>query len=625
MALSQQDMLIVIRGKDESGPAFQAARRGLDSVKEGATSMKGALAAAGVTLSAAGIQAFIKGAVDELAKVGDIAGRVNATTDAVQALQNQLKLGGGNVDDAEQALQRFAVAAAEVGQSGNYLTKIFQANAVALRDTNGALRSSDALLQDYSRLVANASDQQTKLMLTTEAFGRKAGPAMVAVLEDISRRGLQALITEGKAAGTVLENDVIKKAQELDRAFKQLELQGSMAMKKLALEWAPSLITAFETIRSIVKDVSFDLENLRTGNIQDVLGIYLSADAARAAQMRRYQATGSTMALDPSLRSSIRFGENVGGLGGAEPTRIQVRLGENIAGFNKGQTVIPSRTDPNNRTEDILALIRLEGEALTLNLEKRREAERLEAQINFVKRAGKDVSEREKEEIRGAVDALYAKKRAYDEMKRSQEGFTDSAKFGGDQLLNVLDAATDKSKNLTEAIDGVTRSIIQATMRAAVLGDGPLAGIFGTKGQDGNIGGLLGMLLNPFSPSSRWDASSSGGSIADPNAWAGLLPGRAGGGSVRRGGAYMVGEEGPEPFFPTENGIIVPNGFPMGGGGKTSIVINNYSGEDVSESRMVGPDGDEMITLSVGKSMSEGKLDGPLAGRMGARPRAVKR
>ncbi len=37
------------------------------------------------------------------------------------------------------------------------------------------------------------------------------------------------------------------------------------------------------------------------------------------------------------------------------------------------------------------------------------------------------------------------------------------------------------------------------------------------------------------------------------------LLGRASGGPVRRGGAYVVGEHGPEVFRPSSDGTIVPN------------------------------------------------------------------
>ncbi len=52
------------------------------------------------------------------------------------------------------------------------------------------------------------------------------------------------------------------------------------------------------------------------------------------------------------------------------------------------------------------------------------------------------------------------------------------------------------------------------------------------------------------------------------------LPGRASGGKVNAGSAYMVGENGQEAFVPNSNGYIVPNNM-LGGGGGT--VIQNIS------------------------------------------------
>lgn len=76
-------------------------------------------------------------------------------------------------------------------------------------------------------------------------------------------------------------------------------------------------------------------------------------------------------------------------------------------------------------------------------------------------------------------------------------------------------------------------------------------------------------------------AKELGGSAID--FVAGLLPGRAVGGSVASGRPYMVGENGPEMFVPRGNGTIVPNyGLEGGGnGGVTVIVHGDVSGEEL--------------------------------------------
>lgn len=50
------------------------------------------------------------------------------------------------------------------------------------------------------------------------------------------------------------------------------------------------------------------------------------------------------------------------------------------------------------------------------------------------------------------------------------------------------------------------------------------------------------------------------------------LPGRAKGGPVKAGHAYMVGEDGPEPFVPGQDGAIIPNQALRGAGGQAGGV-----------------------------------------------------
>ena len=60
-----------------------------------------------------------------------------------------------------------------------------------------------------------------------------------------------------------------------------------------------------------------------------------------------------------------------------------------------------------------------------------------------------------------------------------------------------------------------------------------------------------------------------------------VIPGRASGGPVTGGNAFMVGEEGPELFVPKQNGTIIPNGST--GGMSVNVTING----DVSGTELV--------------------------------------
>ena len=62
-----------------------------------------------------------------------------------------------------------------------------------------------------------------------------------------------------------------------------------------------------------------------------------------------------------------------------------------------------------------------------------------------------------------------------------------------------------------------------------------------------------------------------------------IVPGKALGGPVNKGGSFIVGERGPELFVPNQSGNIIPNHDLAGiGGGGTNIVVNvDASGSSV--------------------------------------------
>ena len=72
-------------------------------------------------------------------------------------------------------------------------------------------------------------------------------------------------------------------------------------------------------------------------------------------------------------------------------------------------------------------------------------------------------------------------------------------------------------------------------------------------------------------------AALKGGGLA--SAVAGVFSGaRADGGPVTGGGAYLVGERGPEVFRPASAGSVEPQGGVLGGGG-VSVTVNVQGGD----------------------------------------------
>lgn len=98
--------------------------------------------------------------------------------------------------------------------------------------------------------------------------------------------------------------------------------------------------------------------------------------------------------------------------------------------------------------------------------------------------------------------------------------------------------------------------------------------------------------------------TGSGGLVGALAGFAGKFAGggRAAGGPVMAGQAYLVGEGGkPELFVPGQSGRVMPVQGAAAGGGNVQVQVNNYTGGQVRtrEERTRGPDGTELRRLIV--------------------------
>jgi hypothetical protein len=113
---------------------------------------------------------------------------------------------------------------------------------------------------------------------------------------------------------------------------------------------------------------------------------------------------------------------------------------------------------------------------------------------------------------------------------------------------NVFKALGNSVKGFViELVKAVAKAVIlSAIMNALFPGSQAVAGLAGGAG-----GGITGKILG------------------------GLFGSKAAGGPVVAGGGYIVGENGPEKFYPSQPGMIVPNGG--GGGGNLTARISGNS------------------------------------------------
>ena len=129
-------------------------------------------------------------------------------------------------------------------------------------------------------------------------------------------------------------------------------------------------------------------------------------------------------------------------------------------------------------------------------------------------------------------------------------------------LNNDLAAAIMGTMSLGEAFDNMANTIIQALVKIAIQQAiiKPLSDLLFGAGASAGAGAAAGLM-----PVGGAGGGWLGGIVSAIGSLFGR--GRARGGTVSAGGAYWVGENGPEPFFPSVAGSIIPNDAVVARGG----------------------------------------------------------
>lgn len=156
--------------------------------------------------------------------------------------------------------------------------------------------------------------------------------------------------------------------------------------------------------------------------------------------------------------------------------------------------------------------------------------------LEAAKKANIAVTPKLMDDINKTAAAFGVATQAVEDAERAHRRAAEAQRYFGDAATNALTDLAIEGRSATEVFENLTKSILKAATQAALMGTGPLAGLFGSPANsNGSGGGILGSLLGGLNPT-----------------------GRAGGGPVKAGTPYTVGESGRETFVPTSPGRIIP-------------------------------------------------------------------
>lgn len=218
------------------------------SVRIGFAAMGAAVAATAVAYAKLTKEA-VKYA-DNLAKTAD---KIGLSVEGLQELRYAADRAGVDVRKADMGFQRFARRLGEAQQGMGELSGTLKDLGIQLRNSDGSLRSTEAVLNDYAEAVKNAETPQERLRLAFKAFDSE-GAAMVNMLKN-GAAGLDEMRDAARELGLIMSEETTRKAEvmqdTLNGVGSVLKTQLNTALVESAHEHFPAFVKALDTMESV--------------------------------------------------------------------------------------------------------------------------------------------------------------------------------------------------------------------------------------------------------------------------------------------------------------------------------------------------------------------------------------
>jgi hypothetical protein len=433
-------------------------------------------------------------------------------------LANAAKLADVEMESLSKSLRMMQVAVSKFDSGEKGPAETFRALGIAVRDLKG-LRA-DEQLELIADQIARLGSAEDKARLGVEVFGKSWDGIAPFLLQGAD--GIRRLRDEVDKLGPALTDNQLAKLADADDAIKKLKLSWSNFARTMTGEVSPSIINVLDQLTALSRiDFSKVFKEMgKGGPLFGGLEFY-----------KQIKSVGK-----PPIKPEGSWGQPVGGTSFGKPVTRSLLpappgpTAEAAGGGRKAaDSGISEITVYAKQIYDRAAILRDASAELNADLLADSASTKNELVNNYRDWAG------------AGTEML--KQLATD----SEKSFSAMSVFAEQAGRNMQDAlAQFLFDPFKDGLNGMLAGFVD-TIRSMVaqLAAQELLKAFFTWGS--GLGGGIG----------SFSSSVLSG-----------LTGKASGGPVSAGGAYLVGERGPEMFVPRSSGTIIPNG--VGG----SVVVN---------------------------------------------------
>ena len=213
-----------------------------------------AMKAAFALLGTGAIVADFKRIADEADRIGKTSSKIGLTAESLQELRYGAELSGVEVRTLDMAMQRFARRTGEAANGSGELAATFNRLGIDLKTSNGVMRETDDILNDYADALQNAGSSQEQLRLAFKGFDSE-GAALVNMLRNGSK-GLDDFRNAAQEAGVVMGGDIIDNAASLNDVMTKFTKQSQVFRAVLYNSVMPAITDFIESLTDIVPKIT---------------------------------------------------------------------------------------------------------------------------------------------------------------------------------------------------------------------------------------------------------------------------------------------------------------------------------------------------------------------------------
>ena len=250
--MSQDRAQLLITAVDQTRSAFDSIRTRLTRLGEESNRVKGLLAGLGASLSVVGFAAMIKNAINTADQLNKLSQKIGISVESLSTLRFAAQLSDVSLETLQQGIKGLSQTIAEANTGVGDGAQVFAALGVSVRNTDGSLKSTEAVLLQVADGFAQLEDGAVKTALAVKLFG-KSGMEMIPFLNQ-GAAGISQLTLEAERLGLKLDSETARSAEAFNDNLTALKASGSSLGIALARDFLPELTHITNAMREAANE-----------------------------------------------------------------------------------------------------------------------------------------------------------------------------------------------------------------------------------------------------------------------------------------------------------------------------------------------------------------------------------